>query len=150
MNQKLIEFSNQTPKLKLDKRDHTFYKGGTFLLGELLSNQAVDLPHLPAGGGYNKDGRYYTLPFLDDDMLANVGNKYDLLVIYEVKNHARYCPIRIELEIKDANDPKDFVVNVCDQRGERTVKRQLAARTNGAFTTQYADLDALTLSKLFD
>jgi hypothetical protein len=146
MNKTLKEMAEtQQPKLPhLEDKEKGKYQFGLLLLASVVCEEFLDLPLLP-DHKYDTDGLFYTISYLHDSQLGYSGTSRTLLVVWKIENRSSFCPLRIDVDIKDE---KNYSINVYDQSGERTVKRSLISREDGNYFTGIKEYETRTLSQL--
>lgn len=135
---------SRKPKIEnLSEKDKRLYEFGILLLGSFVCEEFIDLPPLPEGK-YDVDGLFYTIPYFDDNTLWSSGNSRTVLVVYRIENNSSYCPLRIEVEVKDEQNFNIFVY----EQGEKTIKKSLISKNNGEYYTEINEHDTVRLSEL--
>jgi len=147
MNSYLKRAWKEEPKLKsLSEKERGIYKFAIELLGETVCEDFLDLPPLPQDK-YSTDGLYYSIPYLDDETLFEMGNAIMLLVVYKIENGSSYCPLRIDFKYESI---ESYSLIVYDQSGQRTEKRLLFSREKENYFSEIDKHNTVLLSELID
>lgn len=147
MNSYLKSAWKEEPKLKsLSEKERGIYKFAIELLGITVGEKFLDLPPLPQDK-YSTDGLYYSIPYLDDERLCEMGNAIMLLVVYQIENGSSCCPLRIDFKF---NSKESYSLIIYDQSGQRTEKRLLFSREEEKYFSEIKDYQTVLLSELMD
>lgn len=138
----------QEPKIKnLTSEQQLLYLWG-FTVMSGMKDTFIDLPELPKDR-FSELGLFYEIPYIHHDQLYSQGNSVNLLVVYEIENvngnKSSFCPLRISFTLQSEHE---YIIKVHDQRGPRPITKILLQYTYGKSTSDFRDMEQLTLSRL--
>ena len=141
------KIKTQEPKIE-GLKEKNLYLGGLTALAAIVSEGFFNMPEAPANPGdkFNLEGLLYEIPFFTSDTLCSVGNKIDLVIVYEIiknkGNASLHCPLRIEFDFTDIDNYKVAAIRQADSGNKKTV---LYGKESGNAYTEVKVLETTTL-----
>lgn len=148
---KILELlESETPKIKLNSEIENKYIMGLKILDFIFNKYSIayDLPTISDGvlNDFSTEAAYIELPYLHANQIFSINNKFDLLVVWEISNNSRSCPLRISIDLDTENN--SFTVYMHLQALQGYEKIMLLGKKGDDYYNENIKLDNIKISNL--